>query len=214
LSRLSSDAVILAFGDSITYGTGAAAPQSYPAVLETLTRRRVINAGVPGEVNAEALARLPDVLAQEKPDLLILCHGGNDLLRRLDLQQTKRNLEAMIKTAKEKNIAVVLIAVPAPGIFLKPPALYEEIADDQRIPLEENILETILSDGTLKADYIHPNAAGYSMMAEAIRDLLQKSDALRCVVISSTGGIRLFRCSYTLDWSMMNTYDMSRLLDH
>jgi len=178
LSRLSSDAVILAFGDSITYGTGAAAPQSYPAVLETLTRRRVINAGVPGEVSAEALARLPDVLAQEKPDLLILCHGGNDLLRRLDLQQTKRNLEAMIKTAKEKNIAVVLIAVPAPGIFLKPPALYEEIADDQRIPLEENILETILSDGTLKADYIHPNAAGYSMMAEAIRDLLQKSDAL------------------------------------
>ncbi len=178
LSRLSDNAVILAFGDSITYGTGAAASQSYPAVLETLTRRRVVNAGVPGEVSAEGLVRLPDVLAQNKPDLLILCHGGNDLLRGLDLQQTKRNLKAMIKIAKEKNVAVILIAVPAPGIFLKPPALYEEIADDQRIPLEENILETILSNGKWKADYIHPNAAGYSMMADAIRDLLQKTDAL------------------------------------
>lgn len=178
LSKLSDNAVILAFGDSITYGTGAAPAQSYPAVLETLTGRRVVNAGVPGEVTAEGMARLPEVLEREKPDMLILCHGGNDLLRRLDLQQTKRNLEAMIKTAKEKNVAVVLIAVPAPGIFLKPPAIYEEIADDQKLPLESEILETILSDGTLKSDYIHPNSTGYRILAESIRTLLKKSGAL------------------------------------
>lgn len=178
LSRLSGDAVILAFGDSITYGTGAAPVQSYPAVLEMLTGRRVVNAGVPGEVTAEGMARLPEVLEEEKPNLLILCHGGNDLLRRYDQTQTKRNLETMIKEAKDRNVAVVLIAVPAPGLLLKPPALYEEIADDQKLPLEENILETILSDGTLKADYIHPNAAGYRMLADAIRDLLQQSGAL------------------------------------
>ncbi len=168
----------MAFGDSITYGTGAAPVQSYPAVLEMLTGRRVVNAGVPGEVTAEGMARLPEVLEEEKPNLLILCHGGNDLLRRYDQTQTKRNLETMIKEAKDRNVAVVLIAVPAPGLLLKPPALYEEIADDQKLPLEENILETILSDGTLKADYIHPNAAGYRMLADAIRDLLQQSGAL------------------------------------
>lgn len=181
LPRLSSDALILAFGDSLTYGTGAAPVQSYPAVLETLIGRRVINAGVPGEVTAEGLARLPELLKRERPDLLILCHGGNDLLRRFDQEQTKRNLEAMIKMAKDRHIAVILIAVPAPGLMLKPPALYEEIADDQKLPLEDEILETILSDGTLKADYIHPNASGYRLLAESISALLKKSGALEYV---------------------------------
>lgn len=181
LPRLSSDALILAFGDSLTYGTGAAPFQSYPAVLETLIGRRVINAGVPGEVTVEGMARLPELLEQKRPDLLILCHGGNDLLRRFDQEQTKRNLEAMIKMAKDRHIAVILIAVPAPGLMLKPPALYEEIADDQKLPLEDEILETILSDGTLKADYIHPNAAGYRLLAESISALLKKSGALEYV---------------------------------
>lgn len=178
LSRLADDAVILAFGDSITYGTGAGPNQSYPAVLQTLTGRRVVNAGVPGEVTAEGMTRLPDLLEKERPDLLILCHGGNDLLRRFDQKQTKRNLKAMIKLAQDRHIAVMLIAVPAPGLMLKPPTLYEEIADDQKLPLEDEILETILSDGTLKADYIHPNATGYRLLAESISALLKKSGAL------------------------------------
>lgn len=178
LPRLADDAVILAFGDSLTYGTGASSTESYPAVLETLTGRRVINAGVPGEVTAEGIKRLPDLLAREKAALLILCHGGNDLLRRFDQKQTKMNLEAMINQAQDRHIAVILIAVPAPGIFLKPPALYEEIADEHKLPLEAEILETVLADGTLKSDYIHPNAAGYRLLAEAIHRLLKKNGTL------------------------------------
>lgn len=178
LPHLANDAVILAFGDSLTYGTGASSTESYPAVLETLTGRRVIKAGVPGEVTAEGLARLSDLLEREKPALLILCHGGNDLLRRFDQKQTRMNLEAMINQAQDRHIAVTLIAVPAPGIFLKPPALYEELAHKHKLPLEEEILETVLADGTLKSDYIHPNAAGYRLLAEAIHKLLKNSGAL------------------------------------
>jgi lysophospholipase L1-like esterase len=178
LPRLTGEAVILAFGDSLTYGTGASPQESYPSVLEKLVGRQVINAGVPGEVTAEGVTRLREVLERENPDLLILCHGGNDLLRRFDKTQTKRNLNEMIKLAKNKQVSVILIAVPAPGMFLTPPALYKEIADDQKLPLEEEILETILSDGTLKADYIHPNAVGYQLLAESIKNLLKKSGAL------------------------------------
>ena len=173
--RLASNAVILAFGDSLTFGTGATLTESYPAILERLVARRVVNSGVPGEVTAGGLSRLSEVLAREKPALLILCHGGNDLLRRLDRQQTANNLRAMIRLARERGVAVVIIAVPAPGIALSPPSFYREIAEEMKIPIEEEALTMVLSDGSLKSDYIHPNAAGYRRLAESVVALLKKS---------------------------------------
>ena len=178
LPRLASDAVILAFGDSLTFGTGATLTESYPAILESLVGRQVVNSGVPGEVTGEGLSRLSEVLEREKPALLILCHGGNDLLRRLDQKQTANNLRAMIRLARARGIAVVIIAVPSPGIALSPPPLYRETAAEMKIPLEENALTMVLSDGALKSDYIHPNAAGYRRLAESIAALLKKSGAV------------------------------------
>ena len=93
LSPLADDAVILAYGDSLTFGTGANSDtESYPAVLAQLTQRQVVNAGVPGEISSEGLDRLTTMLEQHQPDLVILCHGGNDLIRRLDKHQLKSNL--------------------------------------------------------------------------------------------------------------------------
>ncbi|RPH48634.1 MAG: arylesterase [Desulfobacteraceae bacterium] len=176
--RLAKDAVILAFGDSLTFGTGAAPAESYPAVLERLAGRKVINSGVPGEVTGEGLSRLPEVLEEENPALLILCHGGNDMLRHLDKEQTARNLQAMILLAQERGTAVVIISVPTPGFSLSPPPFYRETAEKMKIPFEEKTLATVLSDRSLKSDYIHPNAAGYRKLAESIADLLEKSGAV------------------------------------
>lgn len=178
LPRLASDAVILAFGDSLTFGTGASPAESYPAILERLVGRRVVNSGVPGEVTGEGLSRLPEVLEREKPALMILCHGGNDMLRRLDRKQTANNLRAMIRSARERGVAVVIIAVPSPGLSLSPPLLYRETAMEMGLPIEEEVLTTLLSDGSLRSDYIYPNAAGYRRLAESIAVVLKKSGAV------------------------------------
>ncbi|MGD0021981.1 MAG: arylesterase [Smithellaceae bacterium] len=178
LPHLAHDAVIVAFGDSLTFGTGVEPAQSYPAVLEKMIGRRVVNAGVSGEVTVDGLARLPEILEREKPALLLLCHGGNDQLRRLNQQQAANNIREMIRLARKKGVAVVLIAVPAPGLSLSPPSLYHEIAKELSIPIEEETLSTVLADSSLKSDYIHPNAAGYRRLAESIVNLLKKSGAI------------------------------------
>jgi len=81
LPKLTPDAAILAFGDSLTYGSGADRGESYPAVLSRLSGLEVINAGVPGEVTSQGVMRLPDLLDEHLPQLLFLCHGGNDLIQ-------------------------------------------------------------------------------------------------------------------------------------
>ena len=179
LPLLDSNSVILAFGDSLTRGSGAAEEHSYPAVLSRLTGRTVINAGIPGEVSEQGLQRLPALLDRLRPDLLLLCHGGNDMLRRFSTDITRDNIEAMISLAVERGIPVLLIGVPKPGlVFLKPAAFYAEIAEQYDLVYEGDILAEVESDNSLKADQIHPNADGYSQIAAALHHLLQRSGAL------------------------------------
>ena len=178
LPPLAPDAVVLAFGDSLTYGTGANEEQSYPAQLARITGRRVVREGVPGEVSATGLARLPAVLDAHQPRLLILCHGGNDFLRRLPKAQAAENVRAMIRLAKDRGIEVLLIGTPEIGFTLTPPEFYAGIAKQFGIPYEGDVLTKILRNGALKSDHIHPNAQGYRLMAERVADLLKKAGAI------------------------------------
>ena len=178
LPVLAKSDVVVAFGDSITFGIGAEPQGSYPAILEQIIGRRVVNAGISGEVTAEGLSRLPQILEQEKPALLILCHGGNDNLRRLSRGQVANNIREMIRLAEQKGTAVVLIAVPGFSLSVSPEPMYKDIAKEFKIPLEEKTLSDILADNSLKSDLIHPNAAGYRRLAEAVAALLKKSGAI------------------------------------
>jgi acyl-CoA thioesterase-1 len=178
IAPLDHNAVVLAFGNSITYGTGAGRAESYPAVLQALIHRTVINAGVPGEVTSQGLARLPEFLDRHHPVLLILCHGGNDLLRKTGEKQAAGNVRAMIDTARKRGIDVVLIGVPKPGLSASVARFYAEIAKEFNVPYEGNILSDILSDASLKSDLIHPNARGYAKLAESVAALLRRAKAI------------------------------------
>jgi lysophospholipase L1-like esterase len=179
LSPLPADAVILAFGDSITYGTGAARDQSYPAVLAQLSGREVVNAGIPGDVTAEGLARLEDALEAHRPHMLILCLGGNDMLRKVGHEVAARNLDDMIAMSRARGVPVLLLGVPRPALFgLESAPFYYELAERRQVVLEADIIPKVLSERDLKSDPIHPNAAGYRRIAEAVHRKLRDAGAL------------------------------------
>ena len=178
LERLDSGAVILAFGDSLTFGTGAGPSEAYPAVLERSIGRKVVNAGVPGETSGQGLERLPEVLDEVKPRLLILCHGGNDFLQRLDDAKAASNVRAMIRLARSKGIPVLLLATPKPGLPPSIPKFYGELAAELAVPFEEAVIRTVLFDNSLKSDMVHPNGAGYARIAVAVEKVLKKAGAI------------------------------------
>ncbi|MEZ5593295.1 MAG: arylesterase [Gammaproteobacteria bacterium] len=177
ISPLHSDSIILSFGDSLTYGTGAATTQSYPAELSRLLDGvRVINAGVPGELSAQGRARLPELLEQHQPQLVILCHGGNDLLRRQDRNALQDNLRAMLQAIKQQGADAILIGVPQPSLTISVPDFYTAIADEFNIPYLGEILPDVLGDENLKSDPIHPNAAGYRQVGfQAVADVIRQA---------------------------------------
>ncbi|MEQ1602017.1 MAG: arylesterase [Methylophilaceae bacterium] len=171
---------VLALGDSVTYGTGAEASESYPELLAAKTGWRVINAGVAGNTSADALTRLPELLEQHTPRLILVELGGNDFLRHVALQETIANLKAVLSLAKAHGIPVVLVAVPRPNLLgaavghLSDDPIYQTISRETGTPVVKNVLSDVLSQNTLKSDPIHPNAQGYRRMANELALALQE----------------------------------------
>lgn len=173
IEPLAADAVILAFGDSLTTGVGARPDESYPTVLAGLSERRVINAGVSGERTAGGLQRLPQVLAKASPDLLILLQGGNDILRSVNLNDTRANLAAMIELAQAQNIPVLLVGVPEFRLLSGAAPFYDELADEYDVIYEPALLGRLLRRPRYKSDPIHLNAAGYRELAMGLDEVLR-----------------------------------------
>ena len=179
LSPLDNQQSILAFGDSLTYGYGVPKALSYPEQLSQLLNMEVINAGISGEKSKQGLQRLGALLDKYQPQLLLLCHGGNDVLKKQSLDKMKDNLGKMIEMAQSRDIQVVLISVPEASLFLPNIEQYQELAEQYNIPLENNIIKEVLKNPSLHSDAVHPNAQGYRLVAEAIYELLEDNGALK-----------------------------------
>jgi acyl-CoA thioesterase I len=177
-------ATVLAFGDSITAGTGAEPAQSYPAQLAALTGWKVVNGGVPGDTSAQAIARLPMLLAEHRPALVIVSIGGNDFLRRIAADETETHLRRMVAMVREANAQMLLVAVPQPsvgaavGLGLSDHPMYARLAEELRLPLHAQGWSRVLGDDKLKSDQIHANAAGYRAFAEGLVQTLRSAKLL------------------------------------
>lgn len=174
---------IVAFGDSLTAGYGAGEGSDYPAVLSAELDRPIVNAGRSGDTTADAVARLDADVLSLNPRLVIVGLGGNDFLRGEPIARTEENLRTIVKRIQAQGAMVVLLGFEFPSISANYGAMYERIANEESCLLIEDVLAGILNDAKLKSDEIHPNAAGYALMAERIagplEKLLQKADRAR-----------------------------------
>ena len=163
---------MLILGDSLSYGTGANPGEDYPSLLAKTTGWQIINEGVPGDTAGGGLERLPALLEQDNPKLLIVELGGNDFIHQLPQSDTIRNLKAILALAKAKGVKTILMAIPEMSPLkaafgnLSDHPLYEAIAKETATPLVADVFADVLSDNTLKSDQIHPNAQGYAMVSK------------------------------------------------
>ena len=165
---------VLALGDSLTFGTGASAETSYPTVLAGLTGWNVVNAGVSGDTSAQALARLPALLAEHQPKLVIVSIGGNDFLRKLPESDTRAHVHAICKQSLDAGAQVLLVAVPRATVAaalgqMTDHALYAEVSKDLKIPLQREAWGEVLAQPDLRADAVHANARGYAQFARSVQ---------------------------------------------
>jgi acyl-CoA thioesterase-1 len=179
----SSGSGVIAFGDSLTFGYGAAPGEDYPARLSSQIGAPVENAGVSGDTTETALARLDrDVLAKN-PRIVIVGLGGNDYLQQVPIATTEVNLRSIVRRIHGGGAMVILLGFEFPSLNARYDTMYERVAEEERTLLVPGVLSGILTDSNLRSDAIHPNARGYELMAKRLskplRTLIAKADGAR-----------------------------------
>ncbi len=164
----SKGTTIVCFGDSITYGYGAGPGEDYPTALAKLVNAPVVNAGIDGDSTTEALLRFRADALERDPFLVIIEFGGNDFLRKTPLDVTISNVRQMIEQAQASGTMVALVDISA-GLFLREyRAALKKLAYEKNTIFIPSILNKIVTNPSLKSDFLHPNAAGYTLVAQRI----------------------------------------------
>ena len=163
---------VIAFGDSLTEGYRVDPGQGWPDQLSVIVGRPILNRGVSGNTTGDALARLDrDVLA-ESPRVVLVCLGGNDMLRRMPPDQQFDNLRTIIRRIQDKGALVVLIGTEGFKILgnVDYGDRYEAIARETGSVYISDLMKGILTEPALMVDQIHPNGRGYAKIARRIAD--------------------------------------------
>ena len=175
---------ILAFGDSLTAGRGLPAGEAFPARLEARLRGegiavRVVNAGGSGDTTTDGLARLDWALA-DKPDIVMLEFGANDMLRGIDPKIVRANLDAMIAKIQASGAKILLLGMRASPNWGESyqrrfDRIYPELAQAHRVALYPFFLDGVAMDPKLnQADGMHPNEAGVGVLVNRIAPVVAK----------------------------------------
>lgn len=160
-------ATIVAFGDSLTYGKGAPREQTYPAVLAELTGKNIVNLGLNGDTGAAAPRRLPQAL-EHRPYMVLIEFGGNDFMRGAAFEQTLASVSQIIDEVQAAGAVAVVVDTGGYYAMEKYSKAYKKLAREKGAVFVPGILDGIFGKKDLMSDQIHPNAAGYKIVAERV----------------------------------------------
>ena len=174
--------VIAAFGDSLTAGYGTDAGNSYPDFLERDLNAKgfhyhVVNAGISGNTTKDGVERLDDVLAM-KPAVVIVAFGGNDGLRGLPIESTRKNLDQIVSTIQRAGIKIVLGGITLPPNYgadyiRQFNGIYASLSRQYHVPLLPFLLQDVYGTaGSMQADGIHATAQGNQQVARNLLPLI------------------------------------------
>ncbi len=170
-------ATVLVVGDSISAAFGLETQQGWVALLQQRLQEQksdlqVVNASISGDTTAGGLARFPDLLAQHKPEYVIIELGGNDGLRGLSLKHMAVNLTTMVQKAQHSDAQVLLLGMRLPSNYGRRYTeaffnVYQNIAQQERVALVDFFLEGVGGvDGMMQADGVHPTQAAQAQLLE------------------------------------------------
>ena len=176
---------IAVLGDSLAAGFGVKPEQSFPSRLEAALKAAgrnvaILNHGVSGDTTTGGLDRI-DWMLGDKPDIVLIALGANDMLRGVDPALTERNLDAMIAKLKQAGVTVWLAGMMAqrnlgPEYVAAFDGLYRKLADKYQVPLYPFLLDGVAQDPALnQADGIHPNPKGAEIVAGKLLPFVTKN---------------------------------------
>lgn len=157
---------IIAFGDSLTYGYGAAQEESYPAFLSTLIGRDIVNLGVSGDTALDGLNRIEE-LEEYSPYMVLIEFGANDFMRKRPFEQTKKALNDIVDYVQARGAIAVIVDTGGPGMG-NYTSYMKDLAKEKKAVFVPAIMAGIFTKPDLKSDMIHPNGKGYKIIADKV----------------------------------------------
>lgn len=167
-----SNTDIIAFGDSLTYGYGARRNESYPAYLSEMIGRDIVNLGVNGDTSAMGLARVREI-SKYKPYMVLVEFSANDFFRKVSKNETERNLREIVAQIQKTGAIVVLVDTGGALPMEAYTKIQKQIAQEYNTLFVPGIMNGIFNKESLKSDEIHPNAAGYKIVAEKVKKVIE-----------------------------------------
>ena len=167
----SNGTTIVAFGDSLVKGIGATSGNNFVDILEEKSGKEIINMGVSGNTTADGLRRIEDV-ANENPKVVIILLGGNDALRKVPADETFENLREIIRNIHNSGSAVILVGIQSGILGDQYKARFKDLAKEENVGFVPDILDGLFGKSEYMSDPIHPNNAGYAIIADRILPVL------------------------------------------
>ena len=175
-SKQSNTGIIICFGDSLTFGTGASKGMDYPSQLAKMIGRPVINKGIPGDTTSRALWRLKRDVLSKNPDMVLITLGGNDLKNGVSKDIAFSNLKQIVQTIQDQDAKVIIGGLRFPGMDRGFGKGYEDLAKHTGALLIPDIFSGIVNNPSLMSDPIHPNNSGYRVIAQRFSNAIVSSE--------------------------------------